>query len=170
MLRSYSKALKKYAVFQGRTTRAEYWWFMLTLVFLLLLGLFIDEALGYPIDGPVQPVTGLIWLVHLFPTLAIQARRLHDIGRTGWWQLLAVVPLGLIVLIIFYATASESGPNIYGQVPAETSSAGRPSHSAAQIAPEVVDQLEKIAALKASGVLDQEEFQRLKSTLLGQKS
>jgi uncharacterized membrane protein YhaH (DUF805 family) len=72
----------------------------------------IDTALDTTLFGWV------ISLALLIPSLAVGARRLHDIDRTGWWQLIALVPLvGIIVLIVFWCQDSDRGPNRYGHSP-----------------------------------------------------
>jgi uncharacterized membrane protein YhaH (DUF805 family) len=54
----------------------------------------------------------------LLPSVAVAIRRLHDIGRTGWWYLIVLVPfVGWIVLIVFFCTKSQDGPNQWGDAP-----------------------------------------------------
>lgn len=109
----YLQALKKYAVFDGRAHRTEFWMFM-------LLNLIIAFALGFVLGATgMGAVLGYIYsLAVLLPTLAVGARRLHDIGRSGWWQLIAFIPvIGIIVLIYFWALDSQPGANKYGANP-----------------------------------------------------
>jgi uncharacterized membrane protein YhaH (DUF805 family) len=80
----------KYADFNGRATRPEYWWFFLA----VLLGSTATSFIAYR-------VYELFAVVTLLPLIAAGARRLHDVNRSGWWQLFALVPLGVIVLIVF---------------------------------------------------------------------
>ena len=88
----------KYADFSGRAGRPEYWWFVLFLV-LVSLGLSLFSNL----------LSGLFSLATLVPSIAAATRRLHDTNRSGWWQLIALVPLiGLIVLIVFLAQEGKS--------------------------------------------------------------
>jgi uncharacterized membrane protein YhaH (DUF805 family) len=100
----------KFATFSGRATRSEFWWFYL---FTLLLSWFAHLALGAGIASVVS-------LVLFLPVLAATVRRLHDIGRTGWWILIAFTIIGIIVLIVFYATDSEKATNQYGEYVAPT--------------------------------------------------
>ncbi len=88
----------KYADFGGRATRPEYWWFFL---FIFL----VSMALSY-----VSNTLGLLFsLGTLLPSIAAAARRLHDTNRSGWWQLIVLLPIiGLIVLIVFLAQESKS--------------------------------------------------------------
>ncbi len=103
---------QRYATFTGRSRRPEYWWFVLfNLIVSLVLGivsgiLFRDEA----------DILGAIYnLAVLVPSLAVSVRRLHDTGRTGWWLLIALIPIvGIIVLIVFFATKGEEQDNQYG--------------------------------------------------------
>ena len=114
-------ALKKYATFSGRSRRSEYWYFILFyLIIAIVLGI-IDRAAGtMTSNGTVGVLGGLFGLAMLIPSLAVGARRLHDTGRTGWWQLIGLIPLiGIIVLIVFYVQDSHPGSNQYGTNPKE---------------------------------------------------
>ncbi|MHB8950022.1 MAG: DUF805 domain-containing protein [Rhodoferax sp.] len=83
----------KYADFSGRASRPEYWWFIL---FIILAGLAISLF--------SQELSGLFTLGTLLPSIAAAARRLHDTNRSGWWQLIVLVPVvGLIVLVVLLA-------------------------------------------------------------------
>jgi len=88
----------KYADFSGRASRSEYWWFVLFIVLVGLAASIVSNA-----------VSALFTLATLLPSLAAASRRLHDTGRSGWWQLVCLVPfVGLIVLIVFLAQESRS--------------------------------------------------------------
>lgn len=108
----YLAVLKKYAVFSGRARRKEFWMFVLiNFIVAIALGV-VDMMLGTVVLGLIYAVATII------PSLAVGARRLHDIGKTGWWQLIGLVPLiGLIVLIIFFVMDSNPGDNQYGPNP-----------------------------------------------------
>ncbi|MGG3927050.1 DUF805 domain-containing protein [Metabacillus fastidiosus] len=109
----YLEVLKKYAVFQGRARRKEYWMFTLFNV-LISIVLSIIEVVG---DMP-SILTGIYSLSILLPSLAVTARRLHDIGKSGWWILISLIPLiGAIVLLVFTCQDSEEGSNQYGPNP-----------------------------------------------------
>lgn len=113
MFEAVGACFSKFATFSGRARRAEYWWFTL---FNLIVGIVLAFAQG---DAEVG-VTDLYALVILLPSLAVTARRLHDTGRSGWWQLLAFVPVvGWIVLLIWYCQPSNVGHNIHGADPIE---------------------------------------------------
>lgn len=105
----YLSVWQKYAVFEGRARRKEYWYFVLfNFLIVLVLSLIVS-------------VTGLNFLSELYslavfiPATAVAARRLHDTGRSGWWQLIILIPLvGVIILIFFLASESQPGENQYG--------------------------------------------------------
>ncbi len=94
---SIKVCLKKYADFSGTATRSEYWWFVL-FTFLAGLALSIISSV----------LSGVFTLAMLLPSLAAATRRLHDTNRSGWWQLIALIPLiGMIVIIVFLAQPSK---------------------------------------------------------------
>tara|TARA_B100000963_G_C22567428_1_gene644411 strand:- start:309 stop:680 length:372 start_codon:yes stop_codon:yes gene_type:complete len=112
---SIKVCFKKYATFEGRAVRSEFWYFYL---FLLLLGigtLIIDiGVLGHSIEEEYTPMNTLASVVTLIPSFAVSARRLHDIGKSGWWILLYFTIIGIILLIIWYATDGDKKKNRYG--------------------------------------------------------
>ena len=114
-MNEYLGVLKKYAVFSGRARRREFWMFVL-INFIVAVGLsVVDMMLGTIVLGAIYTLAVLI------PSLAVGARRLHDIGKTGWWQLIGLIPfIGIIVLIIFYVMDSNPGDNQYGPNPKGT--------------------------------------------------
>ena len=85
----------KYADFDGRATRTEYWWFFLA----VLLASTVASIISLRFYSLISVVTTL-------PMIAVGARRLHDTNRSGWWQLLALVPFGIIAVIILLAQPS----------------------------------------------------------------
>jgi len=100
-------ALKKYADFSGRARRTEYWMFILIYTIINV----IFAVLG------LDTLSVIVSLILLVPSISIAARRLHDTGRTGWWQLLFLIPIiGFIVLVVFLAQDSHDA-NIYGDNP-----------------------------------------------------
>ncbi|CAB4876122.1 MAG: DUF805 domain-containing protein [Actinobacteria bacterium] len=133
---SFAEAVKtgfsKYATFDGRAKRSEFWWWYLfetlaVLVFMLPAALFIglsagngSEANGAPLAIGIilYVVGGLVALALLVPTYAVGCRRLHDRGQSGWLQLLILVPCGNIALIVLWALEGTPTDNAYG--PAST--------------------------------------------------
>jgi uncharacterized membrane protein YhaH (DUF805 family) len=114
----YIGVLKKYAVFDGRARRKEYWMFFLfNFIVSIVLGI-IDGVIGTGGNGSVGILGGLYALAVLLPSIGVGIRRLHDTGRSGWWLLIGFVPLiGVLVLIFFFVTAGNPGPNQYGEDP-----------------------------------------------------
>ena len=107
-------AFSKYVTFTGRSSRPAYWWFYLFGVLVLIVALAIDYALG---AGGI--LYALAALAMLLPNLAVFVRRLHDAGHSGWWLLIALLPLiGAIVLLVFTLQGSDA-PNQWGSGPDE---------------------------------------------------
>ncbi len=87
----------KYADFNGRADRSEYWWFILFIMIVSLATSMVSSVLS-----------GLFSLGTLLPSIAAATRRLHDTNRSGWWQLILIIPMiGAIVLIVFLAQGSK---------------------------------------------------------------
>ena len=118
-MRWYLKVLKQYADFGGRARRKEYWLFVA--INLLVAGAlaFVDGVVGtFDPQSGAGLLSGLYSLAVLVPGLAVSFRRLHDTGRSGWWLLLAFIPVvGFLVLIYFFVQDSEAGANAYGPNP-----------------------------------------------------
>ena len=115
----YLKVLKNYVGFDGRASRTEYWMFVLfnfifssvitglTMLFVYYLELTLFSFLPY-----------LYSLAVLLPSLAVSVRGLHDIGKSGWWILISLIPVvGSIILIVFYCQDSQMSENQYGTNP-----------------------------------------------------
>lgn len=114
------KALKQYADFNGRSQRTEYWLFVLFVIVVSVVLSMIDKMIGTYSDSGVGLLSGIFSLAVLLPGIAVGIRRLHDTGRSGWWLLIALVPLiGEIVLIVFMVQDSVPGTNAYGPSPKE---------------------------------------------------
>lgn len=136
------EALRKYAEFEGRARRSEYWMFFLfralvylgiTFVGATLIGVSAAVSGGAP-DGDISPlasaVTGLVVLLFLgavlvffIPSLAVLVRRLHDVSMSGWLVLISFIPFGGFVLFIFTLLDGTIGKNQYGPNPKEPSGA-----------------------------------------------
>lgn len=123
-----------YARFSGRAGRAEFWWFFLFALVANVLAGQVDAALGHGAPGPETlasprgiaatlmisggPVATVAGYALLLPNLAAGARRLHDTGRSGWWQLAVAVPVvGLALLLWFWSRPPELRENRFGPPP-----------------------------------------------------
>ena len=117
-MRWYLEVLRNYADFSGRSRRKELWMFWLVnLVICMALG-FIEGIIGIFRGQSVSVLATLYSMFVLIPGLAVGARRLHDIGRSGWWLVLGLIPiLGAIVLLIFFVQDSQAGENRFGPDP-----------------------------------------------------
>jgi uncharacterized membrane protein YhaH (DUF805 family) len=117
----YLKVLRQYADFGGRARRKEYWMFVLLNIIFAFGAIILDNVLGIAIDGiGYGPLYGLYALAVLIPGLAAAVRRLHDIGKSGWMILIALIPLvGAIWLLVLLVTDSSPGENQYGANPKE---------------------------------------------------
>ncbi len=106
----YLEAFKKYAEFERRAHRAEYWYFVLVS--------FIISIVLVIIFGAGSSLGNIYSLVVLIPSLSVGTRRLHDIGKSGWMLLVALIPLaGWIWIIVLLASEGDSGDNQYGPNP-----------------------------------------------------
>jgi uncharacterized membrane protein YhaH (DUF805 family) len=122
---------QKYATFEGRAKRSEFWWWMLfqslvTGVVALIGVAFIIAAgtgnSGGQVNGPLVVIGGIFYVLAilvgialLVPTYAVGCRRLHDRGMSGWLQLLTLVPCGNIALLVLWVMGGTPGPNTYGE-------------------------------------------------------
>ena len=95
--------LSQYATFSGRASRSEFWWFFLFQV----LAIIVTSMLG-------EMVYSVVVLALLLPALAVGTRRLHDVGRSGWWQMLMLTGIGYLVLLFWWVQPSGLQPNEYG--------------------------------------------------------
>lgn len=110
----YMEALNKYVEFSGRSRRKELWTFVLVNLVISISLSVLDAIIGMGIGF----IGTLFSLAIFLPSIAVGVRRLHDIGKEGWWLLVGLIPLiGWIVLIYFYVQDSEPGSNVYGANP-----------------------------------------------------
>jgi uncharacterized membrane protein YhaH (DUF805 family) len=120
--------LKRYADFQGRSRRTEYWMFVLgvAIVEIAIVGLFAllgafsigEDFRPSPLFWPFLIVLGLFGLAIFLPSLAVQIRRFHDQDKSGWMILLGLIPyLGGIILLVFMCLPGTKGPNRFGPDP-----------------------------------------------------
>lgn len=116
----FVRVMRQYATFTGRAQRAEYWFFVL-FASLIALGLAIVEnalGLGGGSKSDFGLLSGFFVLAIIIPSVAVACRRLHDTGRSGWWQLINFIPfVGPIVLIVLLVQDSQPGDNRFGPNP-----------------------------------------------------
>ena len=107
--------------FDGRARRRQYWMFVLVYIGLAIVTTIIDLATGMTFGGPDGQSNGVLTtilsLALFLPSLAIAVRRLHDLGHSGWWVLLGLIPIVNILMLIYFAFDSQEGPNKYGPNP-----------------------------------------------------
>ena len=95
-----STCFSKYATFSGRASRPEFWWFFLFQILVSIAASMLGDV-----------VAGLVSLAVLLPALAVGARRLHDIGKSGWWQLIMLTVIGLLLLIYWWVQPASGDPS-----------------------------------------------------------
>ena len=114
----YLEVLRKYAVFDGRARRTEFWFFFLFNCIIGLVLSSIEAIVGITSIAGASIFGSLYMLAVFIPYLAVGVRRLHDTGRSGWWMLISFVPIiGSIVLLVFFVQDSQDGHNQYGPNP-----------------------------------------------------
>ncbi|HEY5368933.1 MAG TPA: DUF805 domain-containing protein [Hanamia sp.] len=123
----YLQGLRNYATFTGRARRSEYWYFVLFSFIFSIVASLLDRLIGDTFTmnlatGPTSLGYGYIYLLYslavLIPSLAVGVRRLHDVGKSGWFFFIVLIPLiGAIWILILFFTDSQVGPNKYGPNP-----------------------------------------------------
>ena len=99
MIESVTTCLNKYFTFDGVASRSEYWWFQLFINIVWILGVLLDGNSENYLDSEVGYFEVIFILIFSIPAIAVCCRRLHDLGKSGWWQLIAFTVIGLIPLI-----------------------------------------------------------------------
>ena len=128
-MRSYFDGMLRYFEISGRSTRLQYWLFLLVQTLLTVAALAIDyQTGGFRFPANPQPTATLfVGLVHIVPTITVTIRRLHDIGRSGWWYFLPLLPIiGAIILLIWMCWPSDDHANAYGAHPHTAGAAPAP--------------------------------------------
>jgi len=112
---SINHCFKHYSDFTGRASRSEFWWFFLFTVLVSIAAEILDHLWGSYLtnDWGVFYIIQLVILI--LPSLAVGARRLHDIGKSGWWQLIALTIIGIILLFVWFATDGAKKNNQFGK-------------------------------------------------------
>lgn len=112
---SINACFSKYFVFKGRASRSEFWYFWL-LNFFITLTILISSANSLPTLGLGAL---FIWVIMIIPGLAVGCRRLHDTGKSGWWQLVAFIPFGPLILLFLWSRRGDDFENGFGHSPTE---------------------------------------------------
>lgn len=117
----YLAVLKKYAVFSGRARRKEYWMFILFNLIFIIIAAIIDNVAGTTV-GELH--YGLFYILYALavciPGISVAVRRLHDVGKSGWFYWIVLIPFaGAIWLLVLFCTDSVAGENEYGTNPKE---------------------------------------------------
>lgn len=117
----------KYVTFSGRASRSEFWWFVLFGFVMSIILTIVDSTLfGTVTTGPGSfeastdtPILSLLFFLLMFlPNISVTVRRLHDTDRSGWWYWIVLVPLvGIILLIVWFASTGTQGKNRFGHDP-----------------------------------------------------
>lgn len=119
----FTLALKKFAVFNGRSRRREYWMFFLFCGIVIFFATILDNAFGITFNvaeensgfGPIYLFSSLVLFI---PTLAVSVRRLHDIDKSGWFVFVIIIPMiGAIWFLVMMITEGTKGTNQYGPDP-----------------------------------------------------
>ena len=114
MINSYKKVVfEKYATFEGRATRSEYWWFTLANWIVGMVISFVGSLFDPTYGG--LALQGIYSLAVLIPSLAVGVRRLHETNHSGWWLFISLIPIvGWIWILVLMVTGSDAGENDYG--------------------------------------------------------
>ena len=119
---SFGEAIKlgfqNYVNFKGRAQRAEYGWWILFVIVTSIALVVVDIAVFGAEEADPTPLSNAFSLATFIPGLSVGVRRLHDIGKSGWWILIGLIPLiGFIVLIVWFVRDSDRGTNRFGLSP-----------------------------------------------------
>jgi len=120
----YLSVLKKYAVFDGRASRAEYWYFFLFNIIVSIILSILGKAIGVlnvtigTAGSEINILSAIYGLALFIPGLAVLVRRLHDVGKSGWMALISLIPLiGTIWILVLIIRDGTPGDNEYGPNP-----------------------------------------------------
>ena len=121
MIDYYKSVLKNYANFEGRARRSEYWYYTLMNI-IIVVALEILAGVCGMASSVLTIIVGLLLVIYalgtLVPSIAVMVRRLHDVGKSGWWYFIALIPIvGAIWLLVLLCTDSQPGSNEYGMNP-----------------------------------------------------
>ena len=118
--------LKRYADFSGRSRRKEYWMFVLGVFIAAIVLSIVEGILGLSgmVGGVYGPLTTILLLGVIIPSIAVQVRRFHDQDKSGWFVLLALIPfIGGLAVLVFMLLEGTRGPNRFGPDPKDPAAA-----------------------------------------------
>jgi uncharacterized membrane protein YhaH (DUF805 family) len=113
-----ASGFRNYVTFAGRASRSEYWFWTLFAILVGAAAAILDAALFPGLDA--RPIHSLASLALFLPGLSVSVRRFHDLDRTGWWLLILLTVIGIIVVLIWFCLRGTTGPNRYGSDPLES--------------------------------------------------
>ena len=185
IIESIKYTLSKYAVFEGRSSRSEFWYFILFSCIVSFISVFLDNSFGTSFDLGENPITdepnnilgygkfyAVCALVLFLPSIAVQTRRLHDVGRSGWNYFWALTGIGSFLLIYWYCSKGDADENKYGGVAFDVSEGSAPQQKSrnGQSAPkDPFAEIERLGAMLEKGLITAEEFTDQKKRILGSK-
>jgi|GEM_PF-227825 len=113
---SYANAMGKYFNFSDRSSRSEYWMFVLFVLIFFFVGAFFDGFFGtFDEVAGIGLISGIVVLIHIIPGIAVSVRRIHDFDTSGWLYLVSLIPLvGLVFSIVIGCVPGTEGPNRFG--------------------------------------------------------
>lgn len=159
---AYIDAMRRYATFSGRSARTQFWYYHLVFLAIAVGGFIIDTIIAGPRE-PQPMVSAIIVIGHYVPSLAIIVRRLHDIDKSGWLALTCLIPLVGIVAFIVIGSKPPKGDNAVVGSPVDHP-ASQPSHGNTE---QQIERIGKLATLRTSGAITDDEFGRMKADILG---
>ena len=167
----------KYGTFDGQASKGEFWyWFLFTLICGVVATVVDVFIIGIPVEsyGPAYLIGSLALFL---PTISVAARRLHDVGKSGWWQLIALTVIGLIPLIIWWASDGgkryqpsttrrddDEPPARRSRERSESKFSFGSSSKSGKI--DIIDELEEVEKLYEDGTLSEAQFKKSNNKLL----
>ncbi len=167
----------KYGTFDGQASKGEFWyWFLFALICGVVATIIDIFIIGIPVES-YGPAYWILSLVLFLPTISVAARRLHDVGKSGWWQLIALTGIGVILLIIWWVSDGgkkyrpsttrrddDEPPARKSRERSESKFSFGSSSKSGKV--DVIDELEELKELYEDGTLSEAQFKKAKNKLL----